>query len=267
MTYSVRNIAIALVLAVIAAVLVITYTSGVQSQANKSTESVNVVVATQTIQPGATAKSVMGDLAVRSVVRKDLVVGAYTSLSQVDPGATTQTVIPAGSQITGIMFGASASNPIPSQVVSTERAIQVAFNSNMVLGGTLQAGDHVDIVWEGTIQPTSTQSTYAAVTVSRIIMRDVPVLSTGSSGVASTALATDSGSGGGNNGQGGNAVILGVPDTEAPFFVQAYSTGQIWFLLRPKTGGQNGPSTIATSCQMLVAGATRAQIRQIVPFC
>ena len=267
MTYSVRNIAIALVLAAIAAVLVIYYTQGVQNKADQGSQSVNVVVATQTIPQGTSVKSVTTDFAVRSVVRKDMVVGALTSLSQLDPTNTTSTQIIQGSQVTGAMFGANAANPISTQVTGNDRAMQVAFNPNMVLGGTLAAGDHVDVAWEGNIQPANNNSKFTEVTVSRIILRNIEVLSTPSTGVASTPLTSDTSSGGGNNGQNGTAVILSIPDTEAPFFLQAYANGQIWFLLRPKTGAQDGASTIANACQMIAAGLTKAQVRQAVPFC
>jgi Flp pilus assembly protein CpaB len=267
MTYSVRNIAIALVLAVIAAVLVIIYTQNVQNQANKGGQTVKVLVATQMVAPGSEAKSILKDFTVKSVQRSDLVSGALSDPSQIPATATTVTEIPVGSQITSQMFGASSVNPINSQIAGTERAIQVAFNSNMVLSGTLQAGDTVDIVWEGDIKPASTSSKFTDITASRIIMRDIPVLSTSTSGSADTALATDSSTGGGNNGQNGEAVILGMPDTEVPYFVAAYNTGQIWFLLRPTHSALDGAPTIASACQMLSAGITQAQVKTVVPFC
>ena len=267
MTYSVRNIAIALVLAVIAAVLVIIYTRNVQSQANQGTQTVKVLVANQLIAPGTQAKTVLKDFSVRTIQRSDLVSGAFSDASQIPAGATTVTEIPVGSQVTSQMFGASSVNPIGNQITGSERAIQVAFNTNMVLSGTLQAGDTVDIAWEGDVKPANTSSKFTDVTVSRIILRDIPVLSTGTSGSASAPLAADSSTGGGNNGQNGEAVILGIPDTEVPYFVAAYNTGQIWFLLRPKHGALDGASTLAGACQMLSAGITQAQVKTVVPFC
>ena len=43
------------------------------------------------------------------------------------------------------------------QIHGTMRAVQVAFNTNRVLGGTLKAGDHVDIIAQFSIQPISEQ--------------------------------------------------------------------------------------------------------------
>ena len=56
MTYSVRNIVIAVVLAVLAAVLVIMYTSNAQNQANKGQTSVTVLVAKTDIAPGTSVR-------------------------------------------------------------------------------------------------------------------------------------------------------------------------------------------------------------------
>ena len=52
MTYNVRNIVIALVLAVVAALLVIVYTGNVQKQANNCQDTVKVLVATTDIAAG-----------------------------------------------------------------------------------------------------------------------------------------------------------------------------------------------------------------------
>ena len=52
MTYNVRNIAIALVLAGIAAFLVIMYTGNVQKQAKSQQQTTSVLVATQDIPAG-----------------------------------------------------------------------------------------------------------------------------------------------------------------------------------------------------------------------
>ena len=54
MTYNVRNIAIALVLAGIAAFLVIMYTGNVQKQAHNSQQTTTVLVATADIPAGTT---------------------------------------------------------------------------------------------------------------------------------------------------------------------------------------------------------------------
>ena len=46
------------------------------------------------------------------------------------------------------MFTEGTSAPIASQITGTMRAVQVAYNPNRVLDGTLRAGDHVDVIVE-----------------------------------------------------------------------------------------------------------------------
>ena len=81
MSYSVRNIVIALILAVVAAGLVIMYTSNVKSQADKSIKTTTVVVSKGDIVAGTPVSTLVdgGAFATRQVATKDVVPGAFTS--------------------------------------------------------------------------------------------------------------------------------------------------------------------------------------------
>ena len=150
MTYSVRNIVIALVLAAVAAGLVILYTGNVQKQAHDSQQNVTVVVAKSAIAAGSPVKDLVNTSAfeTRQVVQRDVVPGAYTSIAALNNDLATAGPITAGSQITPSMFTEGTSAPIASQITGTMRAVQVAYNPNRVLDGTLHAGDHVDVIVE-----------------------------------------------------------------------------------------------------------------------
>ena len=139
MTYSVRNIVIALVLAAVAAGLVILYTGNVQKQAHDSQQNVTVVVAKSAIAAGSPVKDLVSTNAfeTRQVVQRDVVPGAYTSVSALNSDLATAGPITAGSQITPSMFTEGTSAPIASQITGTMRAVQVAYNPNRVLDGTL----------------------------------------------------------------------------------------------------------------------------------
>src|SRR5690348_14266315 len=123
MTYSVRNIVIAVALAVVAAILVIVYTQGVASQAKKSQQTVAVLVAKTDIPAGTSVSAgiTAGSFESRQVVVQDEVPGAFTSVSQLDRNGATNAPIAAGSQITAAMFGASQNNPIATQIKGTDR--------------------------------------------------------------------------------------------------------------------------------------------------
>ena len=114
MTYSVRNIVIALVLAAVAAVLVIMYTGSIKHQADKSQSTVTVLVAKQDIPAGTKVSDAVaeGAFGTQSVVTKDEIPGALTSVKSLNKSLAASAPIAAGSQVTGAMFAPSHQNPI-----------------------------------------------------------------------------------------------------------------------------------------------------------
>ena len=141
MSYSVRNIVIALILAVVAAGLVIMYTSNVQHNADKSIKTTTVVVSKGDIVAGTPLNTLVdgGAFTTRQVATKDVVPGAFTSVKSLNTSLATATNITAGAQITPAMFSDSKDTAIVNQIHGTMRAVQFAFNANRVLGGTLKA--------------------------------------------------------------------------------------------------------------------------------
>ena len=144
--------------------------------------------------------------------------GAYTSISALNSDLATAGPITAGSQITPSMFTEGTSAPIASQITGTMRAVQVAYNPNRVLDGTLRAGDHVDVDRRdrGSSRRSTTAST-PGMDASRVLMTNVQVLSTKADGVAAAALTADSDTSGGDgsdDGTQGAAMILAIPQEQ-----------------------------------------------------
>jgi len=272
MTYSVRNIVIALVLAAVAAGLVILYTGNVKKQAHDSQQNVTVVVAKSAISAGSPVKELIdtGAFETRQVVQRDVVPGAYTSIDSLNKALATAGPVTAGSQITPSMFTEGTSAPIGAQISGTMRAIQVAYNPNRVLDGTLHAGDHVDIIVEFTVQSSKNNSQYGTQDASRVLMTNIQVLSTKADGVAATALTADSDTTGGNGSDDGNqgaAMILAIPQDQLANFDLAREKGSLWYVLRPTTGAQDANTTVATPCTVLGAGLSLTQIKTYLPVC
>ena len=272
MTYSVRNIVIALVLAAVAAGLVILYTGNVTKQAHDSQQNVTVVVAKSAIAAGSPVKELIdsGAFETRQVVQRDVVPGAYTSIDSLNNDLATAGPVTAGSQITPSMFTEGTSAPIASQISGTMRAVQVAYNPNRVLDGTLHAGDHVDVIVEFTVQSSKNDSPYTTQDAARVLLTNVQVLSTKADGVASAALTADSDTSGGNGSADGNqgaAVILAIPQDQIAGFDLAREKGSLWYVLRPTSGSQDANTTIATPCSVLGAGLSLTQIKAYLPVC
>jgi Flp pilus assembly protein CpaB len=272
MSYSVRNIVIALILAVAAAGLVIMYTSNVKHNADKSIKTTTVVVSKGDVVAGTPLNTLVdgGAFTTRQVATKDVVPGAYTSIKSLNTSLATATNITAGAQITPAMFSDSKDTAIVNQIHGTMRAVQVAFNANRVLGGTLKAGDHVDIFGEITIQSSVNDSKYSQQTVAARIITNVEVLSTYDTGVATEQLTSASGANsasGTDDGQGGDALILAVPQNLLPDFMLIRQDGQFWLAVRPSHGAQDTGSSVATPCSTFSTGLTAVQIRNSLPIC
>jgi pilus assembly protein CpaB len=272
MSYSVRNIVIALVLAVVAAGLVVMYTSNVKSQADKSIKTTTVVVSKGDVVAGTPVDTLVsgGDFTTRQVATKDVVPGAFTSVSSLNTSLATATNITAGAQITPAMFADSKDTAIVHQIQGTMRAVQLSFNANRVLGGTLKAGDRVDVYGETTIQASSNSSKYSQQTVAARIITNVEVLSTYDTGVAIAPLTSASGvnsASGTDDGTGGDAVILAVPQNLLPNLMLIRASGQFWLALRPSHGAQDTGSSVATPCSVFATGLSLVQVKNSLPIC
>jgi pilus assembly protein CpaB len=160
MTYNVRNIAIALVLAGIAAFLVIMYTGNVQKHAKSSQQATSVLVATADIPAGTSVADAIsgGQIQSRSIVQQDVIVGALQDEKSLNSSYVTKQDLYSGQQVTAAMFSPSQETGITAQVKDNYRAMQFAIDNNMILGGTLQAGDHVDLVGTYTIRRTASRT-------------------------------------------------------------------------------------------------------------
>jgi Flp pilus assembly protein CpaB len=260
MTYNVRNIAIALVLAGIAAFLVIAYTSKVQSQAHHSQQTTKVLEATADVPAGTSVKDAIdgGQLTLKPVVSQDVIAGALTSTTIAgDKSLVTTQNLYAGQQVTTAMFTTSLTSPIITQIKGTQRAEQIPLDSNAMMALTLKAGDHVDMVGTYTVHP----PTGADYIVSRIIVRNVPVLQ-----VSDSSSGSKVGGGGSSN----PYIIVSVPDTVVPtinFTLASEGGGEnsgsdgLWLVERPQNGAQNGLITIATLKSVLGAGLNATQLQ------
>lgn len=238
MTYRIRNILIAVGLALVAMMLTLFYVTNYKRSVQKSAASVSVYVAARDIPSGtAGADIVKGhELKAETVQRRDVVPGAISSPDQIASLVTTAPVY-AGEQVTVRRFSDVAAQGIRSQLKGTMRAVQVAGDPNQLLAGTLQAGDHVDLVANLRL---NSQSTAAA---TRIVLRDLTVLTPPSD---TSKLSQGS--------SGSSSVILAVTDTQVQrlFFVMKNAD---WTLeLRPVVNAADSSERIDTLNTVLGEG-------------
>ena len=147
MSYRLRNIAIALALAVIAALLVTFYVSNYRRNVQQGEETVKVYVAAKDIVAGTSGSDVVegGLLKTQDVARRNVAPGAISSPGQIEKLVAADPIY-AGEQVTTRRFTTVEEKGIRSQITGNLRAFQVPGDQHQLLAGTLKAGDHVDVV-------------------------------------------------------------------------------------------------------------------------
>ena len=241
MTYRLRNVAIAIGLALVAMLLTLFYVINYRRSVQHQQATVQVYVAARNIVPGTSGADIARTHALKvvSVARKSVVPGAIADPNEVTNLVVTQPLY-AGEQVTLRRFADVKAEGIVGQLKGTMRAVQVAGDANQLLAGTLKAGDHIDVVANLSV-PAGSQGTESHVT--RIVLRDLTVLQAGNQASApTTATGTQ------------NSAVLAITDTQVQrlFFVLKNAD---WTLeLRPAINSTDGPERIESINSVLTGG-------------
>jgi pilus assembly protein CpaB len=142
-----RNLALPLALAVLAAVLVGIYVVSYRNSVTHGAGLVKVLVASRDIPAGTDGSSIAagGYLQSETVPRRAVVPGSLTSarpLTSLVAGAE----IYKGEQITLRQFAPAAQGGIFAKFSGTERVVVVPGDQYQLAAGTVSDGDHVDVV-------------------------------------------------------------------------------------------------------------------------
>jgi Flp pilus assembly protein CpaB len=244
MTYRVRNIGIAVALAVLAAVMISYYVTNYKRHVQHGASDVTVLVATKDIPAGTSGAEVAKQHLLRSisVSRTAVVPGAISNGSELTNLVSTQTTY-AGEQVSARRFASQSAGGVRSSITGAQRAVQIPGDANQVLSGTLKAGDHVDVVASWNFPEGTTHH------VSRLILRDLLVLRAADSTAIDSRLST------------GNAplsVQLQVTDSQAPKLYWMVQNGNWMLAIRPTTHSADVGKSIEDSGTEL--GANKAQV-------
>ncbi len=175
MNYRAKNIGIAVALAALAAILTSAYVVNYKRHVQRGEGKVTVLVAARDIPAGTSGADVVDQkmLKEQTVPRKSVVAGAISSPDQLSQYVATQDVFE-GEQVSTRRFAPPGEQGIRSQIKGTQRAYELAGDSNQLLAGTLKSGDHVDVVGNWTVKTRGSDGEERAVT--RIVLRNVLVL-------------------------------------------------------------------------------------------
>jgi pilus assembly protein CpaB len=250
MNYRAKNIGIAVALAALAAILTSAYVVNYKRHVQRGEGKVTVLVAARDIPAGTSGADVVDQkmLKEQTVPRKAVVAGAISSPSQLAQYVATQDVFE-GEQVSTRRFSPPTEQGIRAQIKGTQRAYQLPGDSNQLLAGTLQAGDHVDVV--GTWEVTD------GVIVSRVILRNLLVLRAPAG--TETAKVTTPGS-------GGESVQLRVTDVQSNKLIWIQKNGvhdgeAYYLLLRPPTNSLDSRNVLQDGITLQFDGPGRGPRR------
>ena len=243
LTYRLRNILIALVFAVVAIAITIGYATNTRSQAKDATKDVSVLVATRDIPVGTPGKQLVkgGYVKVESIAASARVPDSVASASAV-AGLSVSQQINAGEQVTSRRFSDSVAPGIQAELTGNLRAVQLAGDPEQVLAGTLETGEHVDVV--ASLSNPESGSTH----VTTVIARNLLVLEASGKG-GSTKLTSTSGP---------SDVLLAMTDTQAQAVFHAVKHGDWMLTLRPVTDPTDAAPTVDSTATIVAAARARA---------
>jgi len=212
---------------------------------------VTVLVAARDIPAGTIGADIIDQkmLQKETVPRKAVVAGAISSPDQLSQYIATQDVYE-GEQVSTRRFAPPSEQGIRSLIKGTQRAYQLPGTVDQLLAGTIQNGDHVDVV--GTWQVDAGTGGNGPV-VSRVLIRDVLVLRA-PEGTASTKVTSP--------GQGGETVQLRVTDAQAQKLLWIQENGEgngegYHLTLRPPNSALDSANTVQDSRTMQSDGPGR----------
>jgi Flp pilus assembly protein CpaB len=256
MTYRVRNIVVAVVLAALAALMTSYYVTNYKRHVQSDEKHVEVYVAGKDIPAGTSGADAARMLAKKEVTQAAVAPGAIAEPKDIAKRIAAQRIY-AGEQVTVNRFVAPNQNGVRGDLKGTLRAFAVAGNANQVLAGTLKEGDHVDLVANFKYKVGSQSSSHAA---TRIVLRDVKV------------LRAPSGGGPGGKITGGleskYTIMLAVTDNQSQklMFTTMNSVGSNsggdpgwWLELRPTVNAADSPDSVETLDTILRDGLSRAK--------
>lgn len=248
MTYRVKNITLAVALALVAALLTSFYVTNYQRNVRNDETNVAIFVAGKDIPAGTSGADIVskGILAKSEIVRRSVVPGAISDPAQIEELVATQPIY-AGEQVSTRRFATPAERGIRAKLTGTMRAFQLAGDQNQLLVGTLREGDRVDVVASIKVDPDKD------VHATRIVLRNIEVLQAASGGGPESQISRNA----------GLSVLVAVTDTQVQKLFHVVKHGEWSLELRPPVKSNDSPETVAYVGSIMRDGLRGVQLDRL----
>lgn len=225
---------IAVLLAVVGTVILVSYVNAADERAMAGTETVNVLVVSNAIAAGTPAAQLTESISEQAVPARIVPTDAVTNLSELDGLVSTVDLVP-GEQLLSSRFADpdaladSDSIPVPEGM----QEFTILLEPQRVVGGQLAAGDTVGVFVSLDVGPDEAEP------VTKLIMHKVLITAIQGLGTAVPDETTEE-TGTAPIPPGSVLVTLArtAPDAEKLVFAQEF--GRIWLSKEPATASEDG---------------------------
>jgi Flp pilus assembly protein CpaB len=243
-----RNLALPLGLAVLAAILVGFYVVSYRKSVTHGAGLVKVLVASRDIPAGTEGSTIAagGYLKTQTVPRRSIVPGAVTSAGPLTSLVAGGEILK-GQQITLRQFAPESQGGIFAKFSGNQRVVVVPGDANQLLAGTVSDGDRVDIV-----ATTKYHVDDLARAASRVVLRNLLVLKAPDGPKAASVAGTQT-----------SSAALVMTDNQAQTMAWVMKQGAWFLVLRPTNKPQNSKQSIETIFSFLYRGLPPSAQRQV----
>jgi Flp pilus assembly protein CpaB len=250
MTYRLRNIGIAVALAIVAALLTTFYVTNYKRNVQQGEDKVPVYVASHDIPLGTSGSDVAHGkmLRVEQVTRRSVVPGAISQPDQIDKLVAVEPIY-AGEQISTRRFRTAEEQGVRAQLKGNLRAMQLPGSEHQLLAGTLEDGDRVDVIGTWLLPETGQDH------IARVVLRDLLVLRAPETSRVSSKI--------GSNPDKPFAAMLAVTDAQAEKLWWIAQNGEWSLQLRPVTDAADSPERLETSKTLAFDGLSGRERRRV----
>jgi Flp pilus assembly protein CpaB len=245
MTYKVRNLVLAVALALLAAVLTAFYVSNYKRTVQDGEKNVPVFVAAKDIPQGTTGSEAFerGLLEKQEIPRRSVVPGAISKPEDVEELVATATIYE-GEQVSARRFRPAEESGVRGQLEGNVRAFQVPGDGHQLLVGTLKKGDRVDLVGNFKVRFKDDDRDH---TFTRTVLRDLLVLRPPVGSIAAEKIGT-----------GAFSAQLAMTDAQAQKFFYTIKNGDWHLTLRSVADATDSPESLESIDSVLCDGLRRA---------
>lgn len=224
-----------MVLAIVGALLIVSYAQGADQRAVRNLDPVPVLVVKTAIPAGTPVEALAGSLAVEQLPATAVAESALSSLDASSGKVTAVDLVP-GEQLVAERLVTAEDLEVPGgvNVPAGLQELTIELDPKRVVGGRLNAGDHVGIFlsFENGADKANPEQATTQLTVRKVLVTTVqrtPQVAD-SEQTADTTIPT-----------GTLMLTLAVNDVDAGKIVFASEFGRLWLTKEPLDAPDNGP--------------------------